>query len=106
MATEENSSEIVKEMAESVAATNLKSLADAPAFYNNLAYGNAISHQQLMNNIMASGFQSLLAINQAATAKAIESLISTQPSEGAVDVAGAQKLMKGAQTTPPVTAGN
>lgn len=103
MAAEENSSEIVKEMAESVAATNLKSLADAPAFYNNLAFGNAVSHQQLMNNIMASSFQAMMAVSQAATAKAIESLISTQPSEGVVDIAGAQQLIKGAQTTPPVT---
>lgn len=30
----------------------MKSLADAPAFYNNLAFGNAVSHQQLMNNII------------------------------------------------------
>lgn len=45
-----------------------------------------------------------MAVSQAATAKAIESLISTQPSEGVVDIAGAQQLIKGAQTTPPVTA--
>lgn len=88
----EDSSEVVKEMAESVAATNLKSLGDAPAFYQNLAYSNAISAQQGMNTIA-----------QAIVGKVAEAIISTSPSEGGADVALLQQLMKGAQTTPPVT---
>lgn len=88
----DDSSEIVREMSESVAGTNLKSLGDAPAFYQNLAYSNAVQHQQAMNQI-----------SLAAVGKIVESIIETRPSEGGVDVAALQQLIKGAQTTPPVT---
>ena len=44
----------------------------------------------------------MITVSQAATAKHD----SVQPSEGVVDIAGAQQLIKGAQTTPPVTSGN
>ena len=40
---------------------------------------------------------------QAAVGKVVESIITTQPSEGGAAVAALQQLMKGAQTTPPVT---
>jgi len=88
----EDSSEIVKEQSESVAAANLKSLGDAPAFYNNLAMANAVAHQNRMN-----------AITEASVGKVIEAIIGVSPSEGGADVAALQQLMKGAQTTPPVT---
>jgi len=88
----DDSSEIVKEQSESVAAANLKVLGDGPAFHTNLAYGNAVSFQQGMNNITA-----------AIVGKVAEAIISVSPSEGGADVAALQQLMKGAQTTPPVT---
>ena len=88
----DDSSEIVKEMSESVAAANLKSLGDAPAFYHNLALGNAVAHQGRVN-----------AITEAAMGKVIEAIIGVSPSEGGADVAALQQLMKGAQTTPPQT---
>lgn len=88
----DDSSEIVKEQSESVAASNLKSLGDAPAFYHNLAMNNAVSHQNRCNGIL-----------EAAMGKVIEAIISVSPSEGGADVAALQQLMKGAQTTPPVT---
>lgn len=88
----DDSSEIVREQAESVAATNLKVLGDAPAFYQSLAMGNAVSHQQAMQQIQA-----------AIVGKVAEAIISTSPSEGGADVAALQQLIKGAQTTPPVT---
>ena len=88
----EDSSEIVREMAESVAATNLKSLGDAPAFFHNLAMSNAIAHQQGLNQIQT-----------AIVGKVAEAIIGVSPSEGGADVAALQQLMKGAQTTPPVT---
>ena len=88
----EDSSEIVREMSESVAATNLKSLGDGPAFYHNLAMSNAISHQQGLNQIQT-----------AIVGKVAEAIIGVSPSEGGADVAALQQLMKGAQTTPPVT---
>lgn len=88
----EDSSEIVKEQSESVAATNLKTLGDGPAFFQNQAY-------QMANDGLA-GWRT---INQAIVGKVAEAIISTQPSEGGADVAALQQLMKGAQTTPPVT---
>ncbi len=87
-----DSSEVVKEMAESVAATNLKSLGDGPGFYHNLAYGNAVAAQQAMQQVQV-----------AAVGKIVEMIINTSPSEGGAAVAALQQLMKGAQTTPPVT---
>lgn len=88
----DDSSEIVREMSESVAATNLKSLGDGPAFYHNLAMGNAVAHQQAMQQIQS-----------AVIGKVAEAIITVSPSEGGVDVAALQQLMKGAMTTPPVT---
>ncbi len=88
----DDSSEIVKEQSESVAAANLKSLGDAPAYYSNLSYQVALD-----------GLQGWRTINQAIVGKVAEAIISTAPSEGGADVAALQQLMKGAQTTPPVT---
>lgn len=78
---------------EALAVENLKTVAGAPAVMQNLALANAVSHQQAMN-----------AISQAATGKIVESIIATSPSEGGAAIAALQQLMKGAQTTPPVTA--
>ena len=88
----DDSPEIVKEMSESVAATNLKSLGDAPAFYNNLAY-----------QISLDGLQGWRTINQAAVTRAVELLGSTQASESIGDTALAQILSKMSGNTPPVT---
>jgi len=88
----EDSSEITREQSESVAATNLKVLGDGPAFYTNLAMGNAVAHQQAMHQLQA-----------AIIGKVAEAIIGVSPSEGGADVAALQQLMKGAQTTPPVT---
>ena len=88
----DDSSEIVKEMAESAAATNVKVLSDSPAFYSNLAMGNAVAHQQAMQQLQA-----------AIIGKVAEAIINVSPSEGGTDVAALQQLMKGAQSTPPVT---
>jgi uncharacterized protein (DUF1501 family) len=89
---ENDSSEIVKEQSESVAATNLKTIGDGPAWYQNQAYAESLANTQAMNQLRMT----LLG-------KVAESIIATSPSEGGVDVALLQQLMKGAQTTPPVT---
>ena len=89
----EDSSEIVREMAESVAASNLKVLGDSPAVSVNLATQNAVSNQQAMNQLQ-------LAI----VGKVTETLIATDPKEAGGDVAALMQLAKMAQTTPPVTA--
>lgn len=89
----DDSSEIVREQSESVAATNLKVLGDQPSVYTGLAYGNAVSNQQAMNQIQ-------LAI----TGKVAESIIATDPREGLADISAGMQLIKGGQTTPPITA--
>ena len=88
----EDSSEIVKEQSESVAASNLKVMGDTPAFMMGLAYQQALD--------AAAGWRS---INQAIVGKVAEAIINVSPSEGGTDVALLQQLMKGAQSTPPVT---
>ena len=88
----EDSSEIVREQSESVAATNMKTLGDGPSFYQNMAYANAVAHQQAMQQLQA-----------AIIGKVAEAIITTSPSEGGSDVAALQQLLKGAQTTPPQT---
>ena len=88
----EDSSEIAREAAEAVAFTNIKSVGEGPAFYSNLAMSNAVAHQQGLNQIQA-----------AIVGKVAEAIIGVSPAEGGTDVAALQQLMKGAQTTPPVT---
>jgi len=88
----EDSSEIVKEQSESVAAANLKVMGDMPAYYAGLGYQQGLD--------AAVGWRT---INQAIVGKVAEAIIGTQPSEGGADVAALQQLMKGAQTTPPQT---
>jgi alkylation response protein AidB-like acyl-CoA dehydrogenase len=90
----DDSSEVVREMAEAVAATNVKVVGEGPSFYANLAMANAVANQQAMQQLQ-------LAI----TGKVAEAIIAMSPSEGGADVAALQQLMKGAQTTPPVTTG-
>ena len=88
----EDSSEIVREQSESVAATNLKTLGDGPSFYTNLAYGNAVSNQQSLNQISA-----------AIISKAADMILNTSIQESGGPAALLQGLAKIAQTTPPQT---
>ena len=87
----EDSPEVVKEMAESVAAVNLKNLGDAPAFYSSLAMSNAVAQQN-------SQFQ----LGNAILGKIAEMIIATSPSEGGADVAALVQLAKMGVNTPPV----
>jgi hypothetical protein len=88
----EDSSEIVREQSESVAATNLKTLGDGPAFYQNMGFANAVANQQAMNQLQMT----LLG-------KIAEAIVHTSPSEGGADTAGLGMLIKAMQTVPPVT---
>jgi len=60
----EDSSEIVKEQSESVAAANLKVMGDGPAFYGNLAY-----------QLSLDGLSGWRTINQAIVGKVAEAII-------------------------------
>jgi len=88
----EDSSEVVREAQEAVSAVDVQVKGNGPAFLQNLSYANAVAHQQSMNQI-----------GLAAVGKVIQLIVETSPTEGGVDVAALQQLMKGAQTTPPVT---
>jgi uncharacterized membrane protein len=82
-----------EQVVDSVTASNFKAIGEAQAVYMNLAIGNAVAHQQSMNQLSA-----------ALTAKAAEMLGTTDISEAGGLVALLQQAMKGAQTTPPPTA--
>ena len=88
----DDSSEIVKEQSESVAATNLKTLGDGPAFYTDAGYAESLSNTQAMNSLRMT----LLG-------KISESIIATSPSEGGSDAAMLGMLAKIMGNTPPVT---
>ncbi len=72
--------------------TNLKTIAEAGSFAQAQAMQNMVSHQNRLNIIA-----------EAATGKVAELLATTDISEGGAMVAMLQQLMKGANTTPPVT---
>jgi hypothetical protein len=90
----DDSSEIVKEQSESVAATNLKVLGDGPAFYQNQAFAESLSNTQAMNSLRMT----LLG-------KVSESIIAVSPTEGGADVAGLGMLAKMFGNLQPATTG-
>lgn len=77
---------------ESLSVANLKCIAEAPAFYSQLAMANAVNAQQTLTQL------SLVILG-----KAVDLVSEKQLEEGAVLTAAMQQLTKAAQTTPPVT---
>jgi hypothetical protein len=90
----DDSSEIVKEAAESVAFSNVKVIGDVPAFYTGLAMKQAVE--------ASAGWTSL---NQSIVGKVAESIMHTSAAEGGADLAALAGLVKLVQTIPPVTTG-
>ena len=88
----EDSSQVVREQSESVAATNLKTLGDGPAFYQNMMFAEATANMSAMNQLRMT----LLG-------KIAESVVHTAPSEAGGDLAAMGVLAKIMQTTPPYT---
>ncbi len=88
----EDSSQIVREQSESVAATNLKVLGDGPAFHTNQAYA--------ASNDAAAGYR---ALNQAMIGKMSENIINTSPSEGASSAVLMGLMIKASQNITPTT---
>lgn len=86
----EDSSEVVREQSESVAATNLKTLGDGPAFYQNQSYAESNANQMAMNQLRMT----LLG-------KIAESVIATSPTEAAGESSVIGQLAKLLQGTPP-----
>ena len=88
----DDSSEVVKEQSESVAATNLKVLGDGPAFYSNMTMANTTTHAQAMNTVQL-----------ATVAKMVDLIANTSPGEGGADSAALGMLAKMMGNVPPVT---
>lgn len=98
---------------ESVASVNLKVLGEQTAALSNLAFANAVSHQNRMN-VLAEAVVGRIAKDMAevdpSESVAIQKLLSGNDLAQNLSALGSaiaqiQQLVKGAQTTPPVTAG-
>ncbi len=87
-----DSSEVVKEQSEAVAATDLVVKGNGPAFYTNAGYAESLANTQAMNQLRMT----LLG-------KVSESIIATSPAEGGADTAALGMLSKMFGITPPVT---
>lgn len=91
----EDSSEVVREQSESVAATNLKTLGDAPAFFQNQMYAQAVQ--------ASAGWTSL---NQSVVSKASEMILNTSANSEGADIAALGMLIKALVNTPPMGSGD
>jgi hypothetical protein len=92
------------DLRESVAAANLKCVAEVPSVLSNLATADAVTHQRMTNQNALSHQQAMNAISVASVGKVVELISATSPAEGGVDIAALMQIAKMAQTTPPVTA--
>lgn len=108
----DDTGEIGREAAESVGFANIKTLGDGPAFYTNLAMGNAVAHQQALNAILAASTGKIVKVlTEVDPLEAVSALKATTGNDlGQViasllaALASSQQQTKVAQTTPPVTA--
>jgi len=91
----DDSSQIVREQSESVAATNLKTLGDAPAFFQNQMYAQAVTAAAGWNNL-----------NQAVVSKASEMILNTSANSEGADLASLGMLIKALVNTPPISGQN
>ena len=88
----DDSSEVVKEQSEAVAATDLVVKGNGPAFYTNAGYAESLANTQAMNQLRMT----LLG-------KVSESIISVSPAEGGADVASLGMLAKMFGNLQPAT---
>jgi len=91
----DDTGEVGREAAEAVGFRNIKDTevtSGGPAFWTNLAMGNAVNQQQ-------QSYQ----LGNAIVGKIAEMIIATSPSEGGGDVAALGQLAKIVQGTPPPT---
>lgn len=97
---------------DSVSNANTKTFGDGPAFYAQLAMGDAVAHQRRINAIsetllgaMGKRLVEVDVQEAAAESKLNASDLSTVVSQLGAAIASIQQLTKSAQTTPPVTGG-
>lgn len=102
---------IPEQIVDAVASTNLKNVGEAPAFYSGLAMGNAVSHQNAMQQISLAATGAIVKqLTEVDPAEAVAVLKATSGNEVATSMAqllaalnSGQQGTKAAQTTPPVT---
>lgn len=100
-----------EQIVDSVSASNLKTLGDGPAFYTNLAYGDAVAHQRAMNTIREASVGTI--VDKLVNADPAEAMAVLKMTTGDSVAAQMQALLaalnsgqqgvKSAQTVPPVT---
>lgn len=95
----DDSSEIVKEAAESVSFENVKTGGGQNALHTSMMNANEVAHQQAMY----LKIQQQADIGQAIAGKVAELIMATSPSEAGGDVAALGQLLKALQMTPPPT---
>lgn len=88
----DDSSEIVKEAAETAGFGNVKTIGEAAAFYQAQTFAETHANNQAMN-----------ALRYSIVAKATDGIMNLQPSEGAVSSGIVGQLAKMLQQTPPPT---
>ena len=99
------------QITDAVSTDNVKTIAGAPAFYAQLAMGNAVSHQQAMNQILIAATGNITRrLTELDPAEAVSILKTATGSDvGALlanllaVLSSGQEAVKTAQTTPPVT---
>ena len=98
------------DLIDSVANANNKTFGDGPAFYAQLAMGDAVAHQRRVNAISETllGAMGKRLVEVDVQEAAAESKLNTSDlgailSQLGAAIASIQQLTKGAQTTPPVT---
>ena len=88
----DDSSEIVKEAAEAVGLTNVKTVGEAAAFYQAQTFAETHANNQAIN-----------ALRIGIVAKATDAVMNLQPDEGGVASGLVGQLAKLLQMTPPPT---
>ena len=105
------SSHSVQEAAEVVGTNDLFVKGNGPAFYTNMAYGNAVAHQQAMQQLqLAATGQIVKKLTEVDMLEALSVLkassgndVAQQLAQLMAVIAGNQQMGKGAGNTPPVT---
>lgn len=100
-----------EQIVDSVSSSNLKTLGDGPAFYTNLAFGDAVAHQRAMNTIREASVGSIVdKLVHADPAEAMAILKMTTGDSVAQQMQAllsalnsGQQGVKASQSTPPVT---
>lgn len=97
---------------DSVSNANIKTVAEAPAFYMAQSMGDSVAHQRRVNALTETALGAMIkrlvevdVQESAAEGKLLSSDLANVVSQLGAAVAAIQQLTKSAQTTPPVTGG-